>query len=290
MQLLIFIISYPFFWLLSILPFRVLYLISDVVYFLIYHVFGYRKKIVRQNIAMTLPHLSEKERLRIEKKSFQHFCDIFLEMIKTMNISDKEINERFIITNLDLFLELEKKQKSIALMCAHYASYEWVISMNKKINYQGFAIYKKVNNKYFDKLVKDIRSRFNAKLISTRESIPTIEQNFKTKQLGVYGFASDQSPMLSKTVHWKSFLGIEVPVHVGAEILAKRYDMNVVFLKVKKLKRGYYEATLELITEEPKSIPNYQITDDFMERVEKEILEAPEYYLWTHNRWKHRKQ
>lgn len=290
MQLLAFILLYPIIWLISILPFRLLYIFSDMVYVLVYYVFGYRKKTVRHNIALALPHLSEKERLSIEKKSYRHLCDMFLEMVKTMNISRKQIDERFVFTNLDLYKDMEKEGKSIAVMIGHYATYEWVISMNRYIDFQGFAIYKRINNKYFDKLVRDIRSKFKATLITTKETIPVIEQNIKNNILGVYGFASDQSPQVTKAYHWTKFMGIEVPVHTGAEMLAKRFDMNVIFLRVKKVKRGHYEATFELMADNPKTVPDYQISDDFLRRVEKQIHEAPEYYLWTHKRWKHRKK
>lgn len=290
MQFLVFILVYPILWLISKLPFRVFYLISDCVYVLVYYVIGYRKKIVRENIAMALPHLSEKERLEIEKKFYHHMCDMFLETIKTMTISQKEMEKRYVFTNLDLYLDLEKKGKSIALLCAHYASYEWAVSMNYHINFEGYGIYKKLSNKYFDKLVKDIRSKFRATLITTRETIPSIKKNAETGHLGVYGFASDQSPQLSATFHWHPFMGIEVPVHTGAEMLAKRFNMNVIFLRTKKIKRGYYEATFELMAENPKEVPNYEITNDFLNRVEKQIYEAPEFYLWTHKRWKHRKK
>jgi KDO2-lipid IV(A) lauroyltransferase len=145
-----------------------------------------------------------------------------------------------------------------------------------------------VNNKYFDKLVKDIRSKFKATLLSTRETIPTIEKNAKINHLGVYGFASDQSPQAIKANHWSEFMGIEVPVHTGGEMLAKKYDMNVIFLKTKKLKRGYYEASFEVLSDgNTKDVPNYEITDNFLKLVEQQIYEAPEFYLWTHKRWKH---
>jgi KDO2-lipid IV(A) lauroyltransferase len=290
MQFIVFILLYPFLWLISILPFRLLYTVADGVYVLVYYVIGYRRKIVRQNIELALPHLSKKEQLAVEKESYRHMCDMFLEMIKTMTISEKEIDKRFTFTNLELYQELEKKQKSIAVFMAHYASYEWAVSMNRYITFEGFAIYKKIANKYFDKLVKDIRSKFKATLITTRETIPTIEKNYKTNYLGVYGFASDQSPQLSKTHHWGTFMGVETPVHTGAEMLAKRYDMNVIFLRTKKLKRGYYQATFELMFDNPKEVPNYEISNEFLRRVEKQIYEAPEYYLWTHKRWKHKKK
>jgi KDO2-lipid IV(A) lauroyltransferase len=238
---------------------------------------------------MALPHLSEKERLSIEKKFYHHLCDIFLEMIKTMSISRKEIEKRYLFTNLDVYLDMEKKGKSIAVLCAHYASYEWAISMNYHINFEGYGVYKKIQNKYFDKLVKDIRAKFKATLITTKETIPTIEKNIKTNHLGVYGFASDQSPLASRAYHWSTFMGIETPVHTGAEMIAKRFDMNVIFMRTKKVKRGYYETTFELMADNPKEVPDYEISDDFLKRVEKQILEAPEFYLWTHKRWKHKK-
>ena len=288
MQFLLYILLYPILFLISILPFRLLYIFSDCVYILVYRIIGYRKKTVRENLALALPHLSEKERLIIEKKSYKHLCDMFLEMIKTMTISVKEIEKRFVFKNLPEYLELEKKGKSVALMCAHYASYEWVISMNGRINYEGYAIYKRINNPYFDRLVKKIRSRFKAYLITTRETRAIIESNERKGNHAIYGFASDQSPQVKSKTYWSKFMGIEVPVYVGAELISKNHDMNVVFLKVEKVKRGYYEATIELLSDDVKSVPDYQITETFLRKVEQQILEAPEFYLWTHKRWKHR--
>jgi KDO2-lipid IV(A) lauroyltransferase len=290
MQFIVFILLYPFLWFISVLPFRLLYAVSDAIYLLIYYVIGYRRKIVRQNIQLALPHLSKKEQITVEKKSYRHMCDMFLEMIKTMTISEKELDKRFVFTNIDVLTKMEQEGKSIAVMMAHYASYEWAISLNKFSRLTSYAIYKKIANRHFDKLVKDIRLKFKAILITTRETIPTIEKNYRENHLGLYGFASDQSPQLSKTHHWGTFMGIETPVHTGAEMLAKRFDMNVIFLKVKKVKRGHYQATFELMFDQTTAVPNYEISDEFLRRVEKQIYEAPEYYLWTHKRWKHKKK
>jgi KDO2-lipid IV(A) lauroyltransferase len=289
MRFIVYLIAYPFLWSISMLPFRLLYLFSDFVYLIVYYLIGYRKKTVRENLALALPHLSNEERLIIEKKSFRHWCDMFLEMIKTMTISNTEINKRFVFLNMEVYKKLEAQEKSIAIMLAHYASYEWVISMNAYVKFSAFAIYKKLANPYFDKLVRDIRSRFKANLITTKETIPVIIENNKNKLLSIYGFASDQSPKISSAFHWQKFMGIEVPVHTGAEMLSKKYDMNVVFLKVTKVKRGYYQAIFEVLSENAKEVPNYEITDKFLKLVEQQILEAPEYYLWTHKRWKHKR-
>ena len=287
MKLIAFIIIYPILWFVSILPFSILYKLSDFVYFLVYYIIKYRKKSVRGQLQLTLPNYSKEELLKIEKKFYAHLCDLFLEMIKTMSISEKEIAKRFRFTNLELIKDLELQKKSIAIMCAHYASYEWVISLNKFIDFKGYAIYKKINNFYFDDLVRKIRLRFKANLITTKETIPVIEENYRKNILGVYGFASDQSPQLHSARYWKDFLGINVPVYTGAEMLAKKFDMNVVFLKTKKIKRGHYEATFEILAQNVKEIPDYEITDKFLNLVEKQILEAPEFYFWTHKRWKH---
>jgi KDO2-lipid IV(A) lauroyltransferase len=289
MRFIIYLIVYPILWSISMLPFPLLYLFSDFTYLIIYYIIGYRKKTVRENLALALPHLSAQERLVIEKKSFRHFCDMFLEMIKTMTISKKEMDKRFVFTNLDVYLKLEEKQKSIALMLAHYASYEWSISINEKIKFESYAIYKRLNNPYFDKLVRNIRSKFKANLITTKETIPLIIENNQNKKLGLYGFASDQSPTINSAFHWNTFMGTNVPVHTGAEMLAKRYDMNMIFLKVEKVKRGHYKASFEVLSENTKEISNYEITDHYLKLVEQQILEAPEYYLWTHKRWKHRR-
>ncbi len=289
MQFLLYLILYPILWIISILPFPLLYLVSDFVYVIVYYIIGYRKKTVRENLTLAFPNLSKEELLKIEKKSYHHLCDTFLEMIKTMTISREEMNKRYVFTNMEVYLNLEKKGKSIALMCAHYASYEWAVSMNHHINFIGYGIYKKIANKYFDKLVRDIRSKFKAVLISTKETKATIEYNAQNNILGVFGFASDQTPRFSQNLYWDSFLGIETPIHTGAETLAKQYDMNVIFLKGKKVKRGYYEASFEVLSEDVQSVPDFKISELFTRKVEEQILEAPEFYLWTHKRWKHKR-
>ena len=289
MQFLVFILTFPFLWIISILPFRIFYWLSDCIYVLVYYIVGYRKKTVRENLALALPHLSDKERLEIEKKSYHHLCDMFLEMVKTMTISSEEMNKRFKITNLEVIKEYEKKGKSIMLIASHYASWEWLITLNQKISFLGVAVYKKLANKHFDKLVRDIRSKYNTELVPTSKTIPLIANNQKNNIQCVYGLASDQSPKADRIFHWESFMGVEVPVHTGPEMLAKKYDMTVVFAKVKKVKRGYYELTIIPLSDNPKSIPDSEITHAYIKEVEKQILEAPEYYFWTHKRWKHRR-
>jgi KDO2-lipid IV(A) lauroyltransferase len=287
MQYVIYLLAYPLIWGISILPFSLLYLISDLVYIVVYRIIGYRKKTVRENLALALPNLTAKERLIIEKKFYHHLCDMFLETAKTMTISEKEIRKRFVFKNIETYKEVEKQGKSIAIICSHYASYEWIISMNYYSDFIAYGIYKQLKNPYFDQLVHKIRSRFNAKLITTKQTVPTIINNNKNHILSLYGFASDQSPKPKGTAHWSEFMGIEVPVHVGAEMLSKRYDMNLMYLNTKKVSRGHYEATLEILSDHTKDTPDFELTNQYLKLLEKQIYEAPEYYLWTHKRWKY---
>lgn len=288
MQFLVYILAYPLLWLISILPFRIFYWLSDFVYFIIYHIVGYRKKVVRENLAMTLPHLNDAERKTIEKKFYKHMCDMFLETIKTMSISPEEMEKRFQVTNIELVQDYAKKGKSVILVASHYASYEWLLTTNPKLGFQGIAIYKRIANRYFDKLIREIRSKYNTELIETRQAIPTMAQNQREGKLSLYGLASDQSPKLDRIFHSMKFMGIEVPVHTGAEMLAKKYDLSVIMVKVKKVKRGYYEATFLTIADNPNDFENFEITEKYLKEVEKQIYECPEYYLWTHKRWKHK--
>lgn len=288
MQLVIYVVLYPLLYLISILPFRALYAFSDFLYLLIYRVFGYRKKVVSQNLKLVYPNKTDKELKQITKLFYHHLCDMMVESIKSITISEAAMKAHFTFTNVDLIRDLEAKNRSIILMCAHYGSWEWIFILQKYVSHKGYAVYKKLSNPYFDKLFKRVRAKYNSHLITTKETIPTLIKSQKEGELTISGFVSDQSPRLHKTHHWASFMGIEVPVYTGAEMLAKKLDMSVVFFKVKRIKRGYYETTFELLAENPNEFENYSITEDFIKRVEQQIYDAPEYYLWTHKRWKHR--
>ncbi|WP_027137471.1 lysophospholipid acyltransferase family protein [Gaetbulibacter saemankumensis] len=287
MQFLAYILVYPILWLISILPFRLLYLLSDGVFILIYHLIGYRKKVVKANLQLVFPEKSEAEVKVIMKKFYHHLCDMFLEMAKTLTISDATLQKRFKITNPKELKRIESLNKSIILMFGHYASWEWSIAVQKHLKYTGFAVYKKLANKYFDSLVRKIRSKFNTQLISTKETISTINENESLGKKSVTAFLSDQSPRPSKDVYWSKFMGVEVPCFTGAERIAKKLDLSIAYLKIKKVKRGYYEAEFITLADNTQGYKDFELTDMFLRIVEEQIREAPEYYFWTHKRWKH---
>ena len=288
MQLIAYILVYPILWLISILPFRLLYGLSDVIYFFIYRIFKYRKSVVKANLRLVFPDKSEQEITSITSKFYHHFCDMMVEAIKSMSISEAELLKRYKFTNIELINDLEAKQRSVILMCGHYGSWEWIFIMQKYVQHKGYAVYKRLANQYFDKLVKRIRARHKTYLITTKETFKVLFAAKQEGQLTINGFVSDQSPKANKAFHWNDFMNIKVPMYTGAEMLAKRLDMAVVFFSVKRIKRGYYETTFTTITENPKEYKDYEITDMFFKLLEEQILEAPQFYLWTHKRWKHR--
>lgn len=287
MKYVIFYIIYGILWLISKSPFWLLYLLADFLYLVLYKLVRYRVKTVRDNLKLTLPHLSDKERKTIEQKFYNHLCDLFLEMIKTMTISKEELNKRFVYTNIDLIKTYEAKGKSIIIMLPHYANWEWIINLQSSFNHQGFAVYKKLANKYFNKLFVDIRSRFGAELINTVETTSKIKSNEVNNLKATYLFLSDQTPPLRGNLHWEPFLGIEVPIHMGAEALARKFDMNILYLHLDKTKRGYYTATFSEITDDVKNTEKYAPTRLFLDKIESQVTNKPELYFWTHKRWKH---
>ena len=289
MQLLAYILIYPILWLISIHPIRVLYFVSDCLYVLLYYGIGYRKNVVTNNLKLVFPEKSEKEIDTLRKKFYKHLCDMFLEMAKTMTISEKELKKRFKILNPEELKRLENLNKSVILIFGHYASWEWSIVIQNYINFKGLAVYKRLANKYFDKLVKDIRSKFKTDLISTKETIQIINDNEAKGIKSITGFLSDQSPRLTNEVYWGKFMGVDVPCFTGAERLAKKLDLTTAYLKVTKVKRGFYEAEIITLAENPSEFKDYELTDMFLREVEKQIYTAPEFYFWTHKRWKHKK-
>ncbi|SDB26577.1 KDO2-lipid IV(A) lauroyltransferase [Flavobacteriaceae bacterium MAR_2010_188] len=287
MQLLVYVLVYPIIWVISILPFRVLYFFSDFLYFTFYYVVGYRKKVVIENLNLAFPEKSKEEKDKITKQFYQYFCDTIVESLKSLTISDEQIKKRMSFTNLEVVKEIEKN-KPIAYICAHYGNWEWIFVLQHYFENRGYAVYKPLRNKYFDRLVKKIRAKHKSYLISTREAYITLLRAKKQDNLASCGFVSDQSPKISNAQYWREFMGVKVPVIVGTEVLAKKLDMAVVFFVVKRVKRGYYETTFQPIAVNPQEFENYKITDRFIELVENEIKKAPQYYLWTHKRWKHR--
>lgn len=217
-------------------------------------------------------------------------CDIIFETIKAFTISEKEIRKRFLVTNIEILDGYYKSDKSILLMAGHYGNWEWSGILNKLMQHQAHAVYKPLDNKQFDDLVKKTREHFGGIIVSNKKIVPVLFRKWKKGVKTLTYILSDQTPKLGAYKHRDTFMGIDVPMFTGTEELAKKLDFAVLYLKVEKVKRGYYTATFVPVADNPKEYPDFQITRMFFDMLEDQIREKPELYLWSHKRWKHRKK
>lgn len=286
MQFIAYLLIYPCIWVLSKLPFKVLYLISDGFFFLVYHIIGYRKKTVRSNIKLAFPTMPSHEIKKVEKKFYHHLCDIFIEMIKSLTITEKELKQRYQFTNADLMVAYEKDNQSVVLVLGHFASYEWMFALQLYLKNPGHALYKKIRNKYFDRLVHKIRAKWKANLIASNIAMRKIKELENKGIVTVYGFAADQSPKYNRALFWTSFLGHDLPFQMGAERTAREFNLPVVFFGTTKTKRGHYKGSFQILSAQPGIEQEGVITASFAQALEKQIIAEPHFYLWTHKRFK----
>lgn len=286
MKAIVFWLFYPLLWLISILPFKGLYLLSDFCYVIIYKLIGYRKKVVRYNLKTTFPEKSEKELRDIEREFYSHLCDMFLEMIKSMNIKKEELLKRYQFTNKELITAYDQQGKSTILMMGHYASYEWLFALQLSMVHPGYGIYKKIKHKQFDSLVKNIRGKYNTYLIDAKNTMRFIKNNERENNTGCYAFLSDQSPRYHRAHYWTQFLGHKLPFFNGVERLAKEFKLPVLYFGTEKIKRGHYRGTFQLITVDGSQTKGDEIMTSYAAALEAQIRKNPAYYLWTHKRFK----
>lgn len=286
MKRLAFILTYPILLIVSRLPFWALYLLSDTLFVLVYRILGYRKKVVRKNLALSGLVTTTTERLGIEKKFYRYLCDLFLEAIKVNGMSKKEIMRRFVIKNPEVLAAFAKENKSVFMLIGHYGNFEWMLSLGYHVPHTPYAIYAPLENRYFDSYFKKVRSKHGSYLISRKRFAKEFTEMQRTNTLSVIGFAGDQSPQRKRKNYYRTFFGNEVPVFTGAERLGKEFDVPIVMGKIRRIKRGHYETTLSVLAEHPTTVPDYQITDTYFEELENQIKEDPALYFWTHNRFK----
>ncbi len=269
-----------------------MYGIADFIYFVVYRLIGYRTKIVFENLSKSFPDKSWAELKDIEKKFYKHLADTIVEYIIEMRISVKEIQKRFIYTNPEILNKLYAEGKSIILVTGHYAAFEYLSSWPLVIkNYLFCPVYKPVKNPYFDKFIYNRRANFGIHPVAMAESYRfAAKQKQQNKRIALYLLA-DQLPPLSEMKYFTNFLNHEdTAIYLGPERIAKALDMGVVFLAIQQVKRGYYSATFEVLCENPKETAEYEITERHVRALEKQILDRPELWLWSHRRWKRTKQ
>ena len=273
----------------SLLPFPLLYAFSDFLYIFIYGVFRYRKKVVFTNLRNSFPNKSEEEIKTIARLFYHHFCDVIVESLKSFTISEKEILKRMVLKNPELLNSYYDQNKSIILSGGHYNNWEWIaIALDQQIKHQSIAIYKTLANKFFDEKMRTTRSRYGLMMISTKR-VKIIFEEFKS-QLTATIFANDQSPRKSENNYWMTFLNQDTAVLFGTEKYAKDYNYPVLFGTIDKVKRGYYSFYFTVVENDPVNSPYGKITETTTRLLEEQILKAPQYWLWTHRRWKHKRE
>jgi len=287
MQFLAFALIYPLLWGLSKLPFKGIYVISDIAYTILYHGIGYRKKTVQKNLKLAFPEYTAVKLKTIEKQFYHHLCDLFLEMIKSISISEKQLRQRMVFTNPDVMRQFEDRDQNAIIIMGHYASYEWLTAFQLDLKNPSFGVYKRVKNPYFDRMVHRIRSRWNTTMLANKIVRREMQRYIDSGRIANYAFIADQSPRRARGQQWFSFLDMQLPFFTGVERIARDFNLPVVHLNVQKLKRGHYEGTFQILTETPQDMEEHGIISAFAKALEKQIREAPQYYLWTHERFKH---
>lgn len=273
---------------LSYLPYQILYGISDVLYISMYYVFSYRKKIVLQNLHNSFPEKDKTSINLICKQFYQHLCDLIIESIKLFSIEQKQIKHRFKVLNPTFLQPYFDANKSVLLVGGHYNNWEMLAAgINEQVPHDAVALYSKLSNAFFDQKMKSSRSAFGLRMVTTKESFDYFKEHYKTPRMTIFG--ADQSPTYSKSVHWTTFLSQKTAVALGTERFAKKYNLPVVYGTIAKLSRGHYSLTFHKLCDNPADTKDGEITEMHTRLLEQQIVAEPQYWLWTHKRWK-RKQ
>lgn len=280
-------IVYAIWYLLSLLPFWVHYLLSDFIYLILYKLVGYRKGVVRENLARSFPEKSKEELKRIERGFYHFLGDYLAESVKLMTISKRTLRRRLVFKNTEAIEECIESGQSCAVFLGHYCNWEWITSLPLWVTpkAQCGQIYHPIENKDFDRLFLRLRQRLGAVCIPMQDTLRKILEFRQAGQPVVIGYISDQKPHWVNIHHWVDFLHHDTPVLTGTERIARRMNHAVFYLDVRRLHRGYYEAEFKLITREPQQMPEFKLTDIYYQMLEESIRQAPEFWLWSHNRW-----
>ncbi len=272
---------------LSLLPLQILYVLADLFYGLIFHVFGYRRKVVRMNLLNSFPEKPMAEIEAIEKRYYKFLSSLVFEIIKMKSITKKSLHRRVKFKNVDLVEAYLQNNESVLFCSSHYGNYEWVC-MAIGLNFSGahHPIYKPLSSEIFDRWFFNMRSRFGNKMIAMRQTLRSIQSSKGTPTM--FTFGSDQAPSKDESNYWTSLLNQETSVQLGIEKIAKKTNRPVFYLKINYLKRGYYEVDCVPICLHPAETSEFEITELHTQFLQEMIREEPSYWLWSHRRWKHK--
>ena len=287
MRLLYYVI-YSLWFLLSLLPLRIHYMLSDLLYLIIYRLIHYRVAVVRKNIQKSFPEKDADELLAIERGFYHWFCDYLAESVKLLTMSRSQMRRRMVFKGTEVVDEVVRSGQSCAVYLGHYCNWEWITSLPLWVTPEAQCgqIYHVLENQEFDKLFLKLRQRWGAVCIPMAETLRRLIQYRQANQPVVIGYIGDQVPFWNNIHHWCQFLNHDTPVLTGTERLARQTGQAAFYLDVRCLRRGYYEAEFKLITREPKQLAEFELTDIYFRMLEESIRRDPACYLWSHNRWK----
>lgn len=287
MQKLVFYLLLPFLYLIALLPFRLIYILSDFLRFFVVKVFKYRRKVVYKNLRNSFPEKNEAEIEKIAKKFYKFFCDNILETLKMLTMSKNTMKKRIFFPDMSIFDELHKENQSFILMLGHYGSWEWgSAAFELHTPFHILVIYKPLRNKPFDNFVKKLRTGFGQEASSMKN---TLRNMIRLKNdLTATAFIADQRPDPNQA-YWTTFLHQDAGFIQGTEKIAQKLNYPVVYTYVDRPKRGYYKIYLELLKKGTENTHQGEITEEFVQKLEQTIRKRPELWLWSHDRWKHKK-
>ena len=272
----------------SKLPFGMLYLISDFLYLILYKIIGYRTKVVRSNLENSFPDKTSSEIKKIEAKFYSHLCDLVVESLKAFSISLDEAKERMKDRNIEVVNQYYKQGRQVVLVGGHYGNWElFAITIGATTEHKALALYTPLKNEFINDKITKSRSKYGLGMLSIKE----IKSKLTEINSDLYAtiFGADQSPRKSQRAYWVKFLNQETGIQFGTEKFAKEFNAVVIFANIYKVKRGYYELQYDVITEQPNEEEFGYISKTHTEMLEKVIQEQPEFWLWSHKRWKHKR-
>jgi len=275
-------------WFFTLLPLRILYLFSDMIFPLLYYFPSYRKKVVQENLRNSFPEKSTKDLKKIERKFYRHLADMMIETLKLTHLSKTELKRRYIVTNPELIKKYKDEGRDIAAVCGHYNNWEWMSATPLFTDIKCVTIYRPMTSRLFEKFINHLRTKNGFSLTANSNIAREIIHNHSVHVNALYAFIADQVPPKTDIRYWTSFLNQDTPVYLGVEKIARKYNMAVMFVNNQKVRRGYYKVTFEVLFDDPESVPEHVITDTHVRRLEQIIREKPEYWIWSHKRWKHK--
>ncbi|MFH0894690.1 MAG: lysophospholipid acyltransferase family protein [Bacteroidota bacterium] len=277
-------------WFIAWTPFFLLYRLSDIMWFFVYVVFRYRRKVVAENLKNSFPEKSEKERRKIARRFYRNLCDVAVEIIKNRHICRSQLLKRIQYENLEILDQLHAQNRSAFGICSHCGNWEWLaMNLDLHVKHEVYAVVKPLSSDYFEHYMNHkLRGHFTQdRTIPFKQTLRALVKN--SKKLTITMLASDQTPARDEIEYYTTFLNQDTAVFLGAEKMAVKMNLPLVFFDVQRIRRGRYHCTLSIIVDQPKDTKEFEVTNAHVRKLEECIRAHPDNWMWSHKRWKHKR-